>query len=126
MDLFALQEKYKSVPNELKKLKRWICFKVEGREDGKTTKRPYNALNGKFARVNDDLTWSNFNIALNGCIKYHCDGLGFVLGNGIFGIDLDNHADKDGNIAMNDEEFKTFSEQFISALDSYTEYSQSG
>lgn len=126
MDLFALQEKYKSVPNELKTLKRWICFKVEGREDGKTTKRPYNALNGKFARVNDDLTWSNFNIALNGCIKYHCDGLGFVLGNGIFGIDLDNHADKDGNIAMNDEEFKTFSEQFISALDSYTEYSQSG
>ena len=88
MDLFALQEKYKSVPNELKTLKRWICFKVEGREDGKTTKRPYNALNGKFARVNDDLTWSNFNIALNGCIKYHCDGLGFVLGNGIFGIKL--------------------------------------
>ena len=126
MDLFALQEKYKSVPSELKALKRWVCFNVEGSEDGKTTKRPYNALNGKRAKVNDDITWTTFNNALNGCVKYHNDGIGFVLGYGIFGVDLDNHADKDGNIPMTDEQFKTFSTQFIDTLDSYTEYSQSG
>ena len=83
MDLFALQEKYKSVPSELKALKRWVCFNVEGSEDGKTTKRPYNALNGKRAKVNDDITWTTFNNALNGCVKYHNDGIGFVLGYGI-------------------------------------------
>lgn len=126
MDLHALQEKYKSVPSELKALKRWVCFNVEGTEDGKTTKRPYNALTGKKAKVNDEITWTTFNNALNGCVKYHHDGIGFVLGFGIFGIDLDNHADKDGNVPMSDEEFKTFSTQFIDALDSYTEYSQSG
>lgn len=126
MDLLTLQEKYKRVPIELKSLRRWLGFKVEGKEDGKTTKRPYNAINGKLARVNDALTWTTFNYALNGCVKYGFDGLGFVLGDGIFGVDLDNHPDKDGVCPLSDEDFKIFSQEFISTLDSYSELSQSG
>ena len=126
MELLKLHEKYKNVPEELKVMKRWVCFKVEGMEDGKTTKRPYNALNGAMARVNDEKTWTRFNLALQGCVKYNCDGIGFILGNGIFGIDLDNHEDKNGERPMTEEEFKTFSKEFIEKVDSYTELSQSG
>ena len=126
MTLEQLKQKYENVPNELKTLKRWVCFKVEGMENGKTTKRPYNAINGKMAKVNDDLTWSTFDIALAGCVKYNCHGIGFILGCGIFGIDLDNHADENGVVPMSDEEFQEFSKEFIETLDSYTELSQSG
>jgi putative DNA primase/helicase len=126
MELNKLQMKYNNVPSELKVLKRWVCFKVEGLENGKTTKRPYNALNGGLARVNDELTWTNFNTALKGCVKYKCDGIGFILGHGIFGIDLDNHPDEDGTYPLSDEEFKILTDEFVTTLDSYSERSQSG
>ena len=126
MTLEELKQKYENVPVELKTLRRWVCFKVEGMENNKTTKRPYNAINGKLAKVNDELTWSTFDIALKGCSKYKCDGIGFILGCGIFGIDLDNHVDEYGVAPMTDEEFQEFSTEFIETLDSYTELSQSG
>ena len=121
-----LKSKYKNVPIELQNMKRWVCYKVEGMENGKTTKRPYNAMNGSLAKVNDKLTWTKFSIALQGCVKWGCDGIGFILGEGIFGIDLDNHPDENGETPMTDEEFKEFSKEFIEKLDSYTELSQSG
>ena len=126
MNIQNFNERYNNVPIELKQLKRWVCFKVEGMENGKTTKRPYNAINGKLAKVNDELTWSTFDIALKGCEKYKCDGIGFILGCGIFGIDLDNHPDENGVAPMNDEEFNNFSHEFVEQLNSYTELSQSG
>ena len=126
MILEELQKKYEKVPKELKDLRRWVCFKVEGTSNGKTTKRPYNPLNGVLARVNNNLTWSTFDIALKGCIKYECHGIGFVLGDGIFGIDLDNHVDKNGELEMSPEEFKTLADEFITSLNSYAETSQSG
>lgn len=126
MGLKELQLKYNNVPTELKALKRWICFKVEKGENEKTTKRPYNALSGGLARVNDELTWTNFNTALRGCIKYKCDGIGFVLGHGIFGIDLDNHPDANGEFPLSDEEFQALTDEFVGTLDSYSERSQSG
>lgn len=126
LSIEQLNIKYANVPVELKNLKRWVCYKVEGMENGKTTKRPYNAMNGSLAKVNDKLTWTKFNIAMQGCIKWNCDGIGFILGDGIFGIDLDNHPDENGNTPMTDEEFKDFSKEFVEQLDSYTEWSQSG
>ena len=53
---------------------------------------PINALFGSYAKCNDKMTWTNFQLALNGCVKYNCDGLGFMLGDGIFGVDLDDGA----------------------------------
>lgn len=124
MTLEELQEKYKSVPEELKILKRWVCYKIEER-NGQKTKVPVNALSGTYARCNDEITWSKFNIAINGCVKYNCLGLGFMLGDGIFGIDLDNHPDKDG-VCLSQEEFDVLGNEFVEQLDSYTELSQSG
>lgn len=114
-----LKERYSSVPNPIRAMKRWVCYKLEDR-DGKTTKIPVNAISGKFAKVDNKLTWTDFDTAISGCYKYGCAGLGFVLGNGIFGVDLDNHGE------MNDDEFSSLSDEFINALDSYTERSQSG
>lgn len=128
MNIEDLVEKYKLIPQELKTMKRWVCFRVEQLKDtpNKTTKRPYNAITGKLAKVNDNLTWSTFKLAINGCVKYGMDGIGFVLGDGIFGIDLDNHMDENGEFDYPQEEFKSLCDEFINALDSYTEYSQSG
>lgn len=124
MTLEELQEKYKSVPEELKVLKRWVCYKIEER-NGQKTKVPVNALSGTYARCNDEITWSKFSIAITGCVKYNCLGLGFMLGDGIFGIDLDNHPDKDG-VCLSKEEFDVLGNEFVEQLDSYTELSQSG
>lgn len=124
MRLEELQEKYNDVPDELKTLKRWVCYRVEDR-DGKATKVPINAISGGYARSNDSITWSKFNLALSGCVKYNCVGIGFMLGDGIFGIDLDNHPDKDG-VCLSQEEFDTLANEFIEQLDSYSELSQSG
>ncbi len=126
MTVEELTQKYKDVPKQLKDLRRWVGFKVEQMSNGKTTKRPYNPLNGVLARVNNHLTWSNFEIAIKGCVKYEFDGIGFVLGDGIFGIDLDNHVDENGEVPMTQEEFQTLANEFISKLNSYSEYSQSG
>ena len=126
MTVEELTQKYVNVPKQLKDLRRWVCFKVEGTSNGKTTKRPYNPLNGVLARVNNSLTWSTFDIAIKGCIKYNCHGIGFVLGDGIFGIDLDNHVDQNGEMDMTPSEFKELANEFITKLNSYAETSQSG
>ena len=124
MDIKELERKYSSIPQELKFMRRWVCYRLEDR-DGKKTKTPVNAISGSYARSNDSSTWTTFNVALNGVVKYRCEGLGFMLGDGIFGVDLDNHPDKDG-VCMDNVTFEAFCSEFIKQLDSYTEKSQSG
>ena len=111
-ELQEVINKYKNVPNDLKILKRWVCFKIVNR-DGKNTKIPINAISGKNAKCNDQLTWTNFDVAIRGVEKYNCDGLGFMLGDGVFGIDLDDV----------EEPVK---QEFIDKINSYTERSVSG
>lgn len=122
MTIENLQQQYNNVPNELKNLSRWVCWNLEER-DGQIVKMPINPISGARARVNDDITWNTFDIALLGCVKYNCKGLGFMLGEGIFGVDLDNH---EGENSMSEEEFNELANEFISTLQSYAEKSQSG
>lgn len=131
MEIEELERKYLGIPQEIKQLRRWICYRIEDR-DGRQTKVPYSAINGAHAKSNDPTTWSTFRIAVSGCVKFRFDGLGFMLGENpetgvrYFGIDLDNHADENGNKPMTSEEFSEFCSEFIEGLDSYTEYSHSG
>lgn len=113
-----LENKYLKIPQEIKQTRRWVCYKVELR-DGKETKTPINAISGFYAKSNEPSTWTTFKVAILGCIKYNCQGIGFMLGNGYFGIDLDNHGDAPEN-------FEEITNEFINTLDSYTEYSHSG
>ncbi|WP_281512249.1 phage/plasmid primase, P4 family [Mammaliicoccus vitulinus] len=121
-----LKKKYNNIPYELKNLKRWVCFKTEGIENDKISKRPYNPMTGKLAKVNDDLTWSTFDIALSGCVKYKCDGIGFILGHGIFGVDIDNHKLPNGEFVLSQEDFERLKQDFLDTLSSYSEVSPSG
>lgn len=126
MNYNDLSKQYENVPNELKSLKRWVCFRIEER-NGEIGKFPINALNGKYAKSNDSMTWSTFNTSLLGCVKWKCNGIGFMLGDGIFGVDLDNHPNKQtGELELSKEEFEKIANEFITGLDSYSERSWSG
>lgn len=130
MNLEELQQKYLNVPQELKNLKRWVCYRLENRSEGgkeRTTKVPINAITGEFAKSNDKSTWTSFDVAIKGVAKYGCSGLGLELGDGIFGVDLDNHADiNTGEKPLSKEDFSSLTKEFTESLDTYSEYSQSG
>ena len=129
-----LEQKYIQIPQEIKATKRWVCYKTEIREGGEETKIPMNAISGGYASTSDPLTWTNFRLALLGCVKYNFSGLGFMLGEDTqtgttyFGVDLDNHVDKvtGEKPYKTADEFEDFAYIFINALNSYTEYSHSG
>ena len=133
VDYETLEQQYVQIPTELKVTKRWVCYDIEKNEAGEERKVPINAITGSYARSNDPRTWTTFQVAINGVVKYHLTGIGFMLGldeatgNNFFGVDLDNHPDKKtGQKPMNNEEFASFCDNIINALDSYTEYSHSG
>lgn len=102
------------IPKEIQDLKQWVCWKKGVvPKTGKTTKLPIDAVTGKMARVNDQTTFTTMKDAILGAERYNLDGIGFVLGYGYFGIDLDDC----------EEDLKN---EFIYHMESYTETSQSG
>lgn len=106
---------YRNVPEEMKKLKRWVLWKKKPLENGHATKIPVNAMNGYGAKSNDSTTWTTFEEAKKKIEYYNCNGLGFMLGNGYFGVDIDHALDNQELIS-----------EFTGKLKSYTEVSQSG
>ena len=110
-----LSFKYDSIPSEMKKLKRWVLWKLIKNDKGKTTKVPVNAKNGYGAKSNDPETWVSFEEAIEKVEYFNCSGLGFMLGNGYFGIDIDHQLEN-----------KDLISEFVDTLKSYTEISQSG
>lgn len=105
---------YENIPAEMKREKRWVLFKLIKKDD-KITKMPINAINGMFGKSNDATTWTTFEQAEQNLTRFRCDGLGFMLGDGWVGIDID-HAIPDQKELVN---------EFVSTLNSYSEYSQS-
>lgn len=108
------EENYIQVPQEMKNETRWVLWKKVDR-DGKATKIPLNAITGNGAKSNDSTTWATYEQACQGLKKFKVDGLGFMLGGGYFGVDID-HALDNGELI----------DEFVSQLRSYTEISQSG
>jgi putative DNA primase/helicase len=104
---------YENIPAQLTRLDRWVVWHYEERS-GKMTKPPYVPAMGKkrHALVNVPSTWGTFEQAKNAVKSGGFDGIGFVLGQGIFGIDFD-HATGD-------------MVQEALSLGSYTEWSPSG
>lgn len=101
------------IPAELHHLKQWVCWKKVPLENGKATKKPINPITNDLASVSNPNTWTDMMGAIIGAEQYGLDGIGFVLENGYFGVDLDDCT----------EELK---QEFIDQLRSYTELSQSG
>ncbi len=115
---------YEAIPEELKELRQWCCFKLQPRGD-KMTKIPIDANTGQLGKSNDESTWADFDTALSAIEKYNLDGLGFYFKAPFFGIDIDNVKEEIERYKNDDHEDNIVSE-FIELMCSYAEYSVSG
>lgn len=86
---------YGNIPGQLIRLDRWVVWRYEER-NGKLTKPPYDPVPGKprHALVNVPSTWGTLAQAKDTLASGGFDGIGFVLGEGIFGIDFDHASDE--------------------------------
>lgn len=105
---------YNNIPIELKELNRWVLYRLYWDEKrGKYDKKPFNARTGGFAQSNNPHTWCDYETAIEVVDLY--DGLGFMLGDGIFGVDIDG-------VELNDSVVR----EVLTTLNSYAEISPSG
>jgi putative DNA primase/helicase len=109
-----------ALPTELKKLRRWVRWRLEAGSNGKPTKVPYQ-VNGRHASSTDLFTWSTYQEAVASQVINDNGGVGFVVnGDGYTGIDLDGCRNKETG------ELTDWAEQIIEVLsDSYTEITPS-
>jgi len=84
---------FELVPNELKVLSHWVCWRLETR-DGDPTKVPYCVATGRRASTTDPGTWSTFADAVAAVASY--DGIGFVLTGDFVGFDFDGMLSESG------------------------------
>lgn len=115
---------YEAIPEELKDLQQWCCFKLQPRGE-KMTKIPIDANTGGLGKSNDESTWADFDTAFAAIEKYKLDGLGFYFKEPYFGIDIDNVGEEIRRYKADDHEDNIVSE-FIEMMCSYAEYSVSG
>jgi|SRR5579862_566556 len=103
-------------PAALKKLRRWVRWRLEAGTNGKPTKVPYQ-VSGHKASSTEPTTWSNYQEVVAGQTINDNGGVGFVVnGDGYTGIDLDGCRNKETG------DLTDWAEQIIDALgDSYTE-----
>lgn len=104
-----------NIPPEMKAEKRWCVWRYVDR-DGRATKVPFQT-SGQGAKSNDSSTWVDYETAV-AAVEDRYDGVGFFLGDGWTGIDLDNCVD--------DGEFEPWGRDIVDKIDSYWETSPSG
>lgn len=117
---------YENIPQTLKNLPNWICWKAvpQPRPDDPEHigKIPINPKTGGNAQSNNPDTWTDFDTALKASEQF--TGIGFMFGNSpFFGVDIDG-------IEPDIREFldggNGIVSEFIHALHSYAELSPSG
>ena len=116
---------YDKVPQTLKALRNWVCYKVVrvGGKDRKLPIDPSTRKNVKTAKADDPSTWGDFREALHCAQALNLDGLGLELeGSGVFAIDISSNVPE----KLADKDFKTECDYFSNGLDSYSEWSPSG
>ncbi len=110
-----------SVIETLAQYQNWVGFKIVKRDNGKTTKPPFNPLNGQMAKPNDPNTWGSYNQALAAVKQYGFDGIGFMFYPktiNLVGIDLDHCLDSNGQLSE-------FAQKVIAMVPGYWEVSPS-
>lgn len=110
------------IPAEMKSANRWLGFKAvpKTKRDGTTelTKEPrQGARPNRKASSTNPATWCDFETALAAVQEGHCDGLGFALGDGWAGVDIDNAV---GEFGLNRE-----ANAIVNEFASYAEFSVS-
>jgi len=111
------------IPPAMREADRWLCWRYETR-DGKPTKVPYQARpNGipPKAASTKPATWCDYTTAAAAVsANPELEGLGFALGDGWVGVDLDHAIDPATG------EISAWASEIVADLDSYTELSPSG
>ncbi|MCM1506977.1 MAG: hypothetical protein NC177_07565 [Ruminococcus flavefaciens] len=114
---------YELIPNELKRLKNWVCWRSEPdpKSHSGIKKIPINPQTGGQAMSNNSETWSDFATAVRASVNY--SGVGFMFsGSGYFGVDLDDCFPEIEGFLRGE---KNFVSDFVDGLKSYVELSQS-
>ena len=99
------------IPNDMKLVKRWLCWRWVLR-NGKWQKPPDGSTS------TDSSSWKTFDEAYARLQAGEVDGIGFALGDGWAGVDLDD--------CRIDGELTPLAAAIIKQLDTYTEVSPSG
>lgn len=105
-------------PPALRAQRRWVCWRYEPDDKGAPTKVPYQADGARKASTTDAATWSGFEQAVTGAQTHGYDGVGYVVGAGVAGIDLD--------YAIVDGAPKPWADKIVRSVVSYWELSPSG
>lgn len=115
---------FEEIPDEMKQIPQWICWKKVANNDGTVKKVPIDPKTLAFASSTDPKTWTDFNKARVRYISKRktLNGIGFVFTKDVhlIGIDLDKVRDPITG------QWNNGVEEFISRFASYTELSQSG
>ena len=111
-----------SIPQDLRDISQWVVFRIEPNDDGKPTKKPYQAKNTRaLASSTNRGTWATYEQACDAVERDRSlSGIGFVftVSDEYMGIDLD-HCIVDGVLTRQ-------ARRIIDRLQSYSEYSPSG
>ena len=111
---------YERVPQALKELPQWVCWRlVEDPGKDRKKKIPVDPRTGDPARSNDPATWASYEEAVEGQQRFRADGIGIMFAGGIFGIDLDHCIDSGGQLLP-------FAQEILDTVQSYSELSPSG
>lgn len=118
----AVRLSLNEIPKSLKQLNRWILWRYTLLPNKKWTKVPHGVGHGRKIDATDFTNGATFTDAVQALRKQKdkFDGLGFLLGDGIAGIDVDDCIDDNGNM---NERGARISEQYAAT---YAEVSPSG
>ena len=117
--------------DELKPRRLWVNFVLTPKATGGYSKPPINPATLCNARNNAREDWTDYDTAAANAGKtatytkdgtrsrYAVQGVGVVLADGLYGIDIDHAIDDDGNV-------NPVAARIVAAFDSYTEVSPSG
>lgn len=122
MERSSLHKTYEPIPEELKKEKRWCLYRIIPRE-GKNTKLPIMP-NSKPAKSNDPSTWHSYEDCMKALSQHIGDGLGFFLGDGYIGIDIDKVSDEMMEY-MVEKDANSMTADFLRGISTYAEVSPS-
>jgi len=110
----------KNIPQELKEVKAWVCWR-EAERDGRITKIPTSPISGRDISVTNPSNWMTFNDAVRYSRATGITGIGFVFSqeHDFVGVDIDHCLDEQRNLSP-------LAEEIVETLGSYAEVSVSG
>jgi putative DNA primase/helicase len=114
-------DQFKSIPDEMKATRNWVCYNLKHRAgEKKPLKMPYDPSTGERAKANDPITWADFETCRRAFEMRLYDGVGWQLVPPYVGVDLDNCRNKQTG------EIEVWALDLVAYLNSKTEVSPSG